>query len=88
MESATMAELAEVGRVDSPAGQCALVLAKRIDMGQESGAGLAALVREHRAALAEAMQDRESGPSPVDMLRARRQARLVEELFAGGDDAG
>lgn len=88
VESSTMAELAEVGRVDSPAGQCAIVLAKRIDTGRESGAGLAALVREHRAALAAAMKDGEPGFSPVDMLRERRQRLLVDDLFGYGDDPG
>jgi hypothetical protein len=61
--------------LDSTAGQAALALARRIDDGAESSAGLAALSRELRAALAEALSRVESQGDALDDLRARREAR-------------
>ncbi len=85
-----MAELDAADRTGSAAGQCALTLARRIDGGRDSGAGLASLVPEFRYALAAAVGDDDDlGPSPLDVLRERRQRRLVDELLGhgGGDDA-
>ena len=73
--SAVTAELTSAGRLDSTAGQAALALARRIDDGAESSAGLAALSRELRAALAEALSRVESQGDALDDLRARREAR-------------
>lgn len=48
---ATRGELERLGRLDTPEGQAVLVLAGRLDRSdQETGAGLAALTREFRAA--------------------------------------
>ncbi len=51
----------------------ALALARRIDAGADDGS-LVALVREHRATLAAAIQ-RTPAADAVDELRARREAR-------------
>ena len=88
VEAATVTELDAVDRTGSAAGQCALTLARRIDGGRDSGAGLASLVREFRSALAAAVGDDDLGPSPLDVLRERRTRRLVEELFDYDGDAG
>jgi hypothetical protein len=86
VECVTRAELAQVGQVDSSSGQCALALARRIDAGMESGAGLAALVREHRNAMADALGGADLEVSPLDQLRQRRERRLIDALLDG--DAG
>ncbi len=77
VEPATVAVLAAAGRTETPSGQSALALARRIDgSGQESGAGLASLVREHRAALADALRDvAVVAVDPVDELRAARERK-------------
>ena len=74
---AVLAELRGAGRLDSSAGQAAVALARRIDDGAESSAGLAALTRELRAAMAEALARAEAAGDALDELRARREARRV-----------
>lgn len=76
--AATMAELASAGRPETAVGQAALALARRIDhAAAETGSALAALVREHRAALAEAVRDAEGKADPLDELQARRGRKLA-----------
>lgn len=78
VESATRAELERAGRDESAAGQSALALACRIDASSgETGSGVAALVREHRAVLAEALKDAETATDPIDELRTRRERKLA-----------
>ncbi len=72
---AVLAELRAAGRLDSSAGQAAVALARRIDDGAESSSGLAALTREMRAAMAEALSRVEASGDALDELRARREAR-------------
>lgn len=72
---AVVGELQAAGRLDSSAGQAAVALARRIDDGAESSAGLAALTRELRAAMAEALSRAEATGDALDELRARREAR-------------
>ena len=73
--AAVIAELTAAGRLDSSAGQAAVALARRIDDGAESSSGLAALTREMRAAMAEALARVESAGDALDELLARREAR-------------
>ena len=78
MTSATLAELEAVGRVDHPAGQAALVLARRLDAGMDTGSALAALAREHGARLEAATAGTKSQVSALDRARdelAKRRAR-------------
>lgn len=73
---ATAAELERAGRLETAAGRAVLALAGRIDAAHmETGTALAALVREHRAALAEAVRDAEVAADPLDELRARRERK-------------
>lgn len=74
---AVLTELRAAGRLESSAGQAAVALARRIDDGAESSAGLAALTREMRAAMAEALARAEAAGDALDELRARREARRV-----------
>jgi len=64
----TQADVAE-----SWQGQAALLLARRIDADQDSGSGLAALVKAHREMMAEALalapQEEESALSRLRRLR-------------------
>jgi hypothetical protein len=71
LSAATRAELAAVGRVESPAGQQALMLAERLDAGQDTGSGIAALSRELRATMVVAMADAHRVESELDKLRRR-----------------
>lgn len=76
--ASTQAELERAGREESAAGQSALALARRIDASSgETGSGVAALVREHRAVLAEALKDAETAADPIDELRTRRERKLA-----------
>jgi hypothetical protein len=78
LAAATQAELDRAGRLGSAVGQAALALARRIDASQgETGSALAALVREHRATLAEAVKDAEVAADPLDELRNRRERKLA-----------
>jgi hypothetical protein len=75
--TATLAELAEAGRAGSASGQAALLLARRLDSQlAETGSSVAAMVREHRAALADALKGGGAEANPLDELRARRERKL------------
>jgi hypothetical protein len=81
VEVACRTELLAAQRIDAAAGRAALALAARIDAGQETGAGLASLSKEFRAALAQALLNAKKEPDALDQLRARRAQRLA----AGSD---
>ena len=69
----TRLELQEAGRVDTSLGQAALLLARRLDStSADTGSSLAALVREHRATLAEATRGLKVAGDLLDELKARR----------------
>ena len=73
--ASTLFALQQAGRVHTPAGQQALTLATRLDNGAEdSGSSLAALGKQHLAALGEALRDLEVVDDPADELAARRAA--------------
>jgi anti-sigma-K factor RskA len=74
---ATLNELTEAGQVASASGQAALLLARRLDSQlTETGSSVAAMVREHRAALADALKGAKAEVNPLDELRARRERKL------------
>ena len=75
VSSAVRAELAAVDRLMSSAGAAALALAARIDAQAESGASVAALVKQLHATMAEATKDVRVAADPLDELQARREAR-------------
>jgi hypothetical protein len=76
LTAATTAELQDAGRFETAVGQAALALARRIDHGlAETGSALAAMVREHRATLTEAVRDAKKAADPLDELRARRERK-------------
>ena len=79
VEYATAAVLAAAGRTETPAGQVGLALARRIDASDgESGAGLAALAKQHQACLADALRDADrAATDPLDELRAARERRAA-----------
>jgi len=69
----TRRELEASGRVDTSAGQRALLYARRLDStSAESGAGVAALGREHGATMAEATRGVKVAGDLLDELKARR----------------
>lgn len=76
--AATLTVLTEAGRVNTPAGQNVLALATRIDHGAEdSGSSIAALSRQHLAALAEALRDADQAADIGDELQDRRRRRAA-----------
>lgn len=78
LEQAATAELESAGRLRSASGEAALALARRVDASQgETGSGVASLVREYRAAMAEALKDAETESDPLDEIRLRRERKLA-----------
>lgn len=76
IEDATRAELDAVDRGGSSEGQKALLLARRLDEGvRDTGMGLAAVMRAHSAALAEALRGATAADDPVDQLKERRDRK-------------
>lgn len=77
--AAVVEALELAGRTDSPAGQAAIVLAKRIAFGADSptetSSGLAALSRELRATMADALTNAESLMDPLEKIRHERGKR-------------
>lgn len=75
--TATLNELTAAARTASASGQAALLLARRLDSQMtETGSSVAAMVREHRAALADALKGASAEVNPLDELRARRERKL------------
>ena len=77
--AATRADLVAAERLATPLGESAMTLARGIAAGQHSGAALAALVREFRATLAEAMRGADRVESDLDRMR-----RVVLERLSRG----
>lgn len=78
VETAAHAQLAEVERNSTTLGQAALALARRVDIGRDTGAGLAALVKQLEATVKAATADVKSAQSPLDKARdevAERRAK-------------
>jgi hypothetical protein len=78
VESALLAELTAVERAATALGQAALALARRVDIGRDTGAGLAALVKQLEATAKAATADVKSAASPLDLMRdelAERRSR-------------
>lgn len=75
VEAAVEADLATLSGVPATTIEAALILARAIDAGPESPAGLAVLVRELRQVLTDARSARSVEPDILDQLRARREAR-------------
>ena len=62
--------------LDSHQGQLALILARQIESGQDTGAALAQMVRQLRETMASALASAEPDEvDPVDELRAKRERR-------------
>ena len=74
---ATVRELAAVGRSLTARGLAVVALARQVDAGRDSGAAMAALVRQHGQTLTEALEDAAGAWDIVDELRdelAQRRA--------------
>jgi hypothetical protein len=70
------ATLEAAGRLDTWEGAVALQLAARLDAQvREGGMGVAAIVREHRASMEEALKGASVAADPLDELRERRDRR-------------
>jgi hypothetical protein len=67
-----MAELQAAGRADTALGQQALALAERVNNPRDTGSAIAALSKELRAVMVEALKGAEVAADPLDELRARR----------------
>lgn len=76
MVAASRRELEEAGRLESSLGQAALAAAARIDANHETGSAMAALLREHRAIMAEALKGAKSKADALDELAERRRRRV------------
>ena len=74
VQVATLAELDRLDQADGPLRAVALTLAERIDSKVDSGHGLAVLSKTLRELLANA-KDEAPKMSPLDILRARRDAK-------------
>jgi len=76
---AVLAELTKAERAETSLGQAALALARRVDIGRDTGAGLASLVKQLEATTNSATADVKSASTPLDQARdqlaERRAAR-------------
>lgn len=73
--AATKAELDAAGVASTSAGQSALLLAERIEFGENSGSAVAMMVRQLHDTMTRALAREAVAVDPVDDLRARREAR-------------
>lgn len=69
----TERELMSAGRMDTALGAVALALASKLDEpGMDTGSSIAALAREHRSALAAAVDGAVKKSSPLASIKGRR----------------
>lgn len=69
-------ELVAGGVLDTSPGQAALLLAQRMELGTtDTGSAVAAMSRELRSLMAEALGKTETAADPMDELKARRESR-------------
>jgi hypothetical protein len=73
---ATYRELEAAERIETAYGQAAMVLARRIDAGRDTGSAMATMTRQLRETLAEALKGARREGSKLDELTAKRQQRL------------
>jgi hypothetical protein len=74
--AATEAELARADVTSSALGQAALLLARRIEAGDDSGSAIASLVKQWQDTMGRATAGAEpQAVSLTDQLKARRDAR-------------
>lgn len=73
--TATRARLEALGLLDDPSGVAAMALAQRVDAGADSGASMAALVRQHAASMADAAGHAAVADDPLDELARRRDEK-------------
>lgn len=75
-EAATMLALGEVGKLGTPSGQAALVLARRIDVSHmDTGAGLASMVKRLQETVDQLVSEAPVDDDPVDELTRRREEK-------------
>ena len=74
--TATLAELERADMASSSLGQAALVLARRIEAGQDNGSAMASMVKQWQDTMGRATAGAEpQAVSLTDQLKARRDAR-------------
>jgi hypothetical protein len=79
VEGATLAALEAAGRLETPLGQAALTLARRLDHSErEPAAGVATVAKQLGATLEAATAGANKAADPLDELKTRR-----DRLFAG-----
>jgi hypothetical protein len=77
VEQATGEVLRAVGRLGTPLGQVAVVLARRLDHpGADTGSALSAVARQLQVAMEAVTADVRPAMDPLDELRARRDRKL------------
>jgi len=70
----TEAKLLQANRLDTVLGAVALVLAAKLDEpGLDTGSSIAALAREHRAAMAAALDGVQLVETPLERIRNQRR---------------
>lgn len=73
---ATVRELEAADQLGSSLGQACLFIARRLDSGSmDTGSSVAALLRELRATIAEAIASGRVAADPLDQIAAKRAAR-------------
>lgn len=75
VEVSTLQVLTECERQSTPLGEAALALARRVDIGRDTGAGLAALVKQLESTLRSATVGVIDEASPLDKARDELAAR-------------
>lgn len=69
-------ELSEAGVLETTAGQSAILLARRLSSGQETGSAMAALSKQLQALVSEAMSS-VAKVDRMDEIKKRRDAKLA-----------
>jgi hypothetical protein len=75
VETAVLEELTTAERDKTALGQATLALARRVDIGRDTGAGLAALVKQLEATKNSATADVKTESTPLDRARDELAAR-------------
>jgi len=71
----TERELEQAGRLDTRLGQMAVALAEKLAAGRDTGSAMAAVSREFRSVMDEAMRGAMIETDELDELAARRDSK-------------
>lgn len=84
MYAAVVRDLERVGQVETVLGQAALVLARQLDSGRDTGSSAAAVSKELDRLMARLVRQGSLEETPLDRVRRQREEKMARLFSAPG----